>query len=166
MAPDAPFSDGFHMPSCTSSTRSDSTSWQARTLASIRGAGDSARDAQHRVAQIEAELPTLRRDSANVLEMSTEGTTIIADYRGRELRRLQATFLGESGRAEETYYFDPSLIQVNRRESVYDAPLSGQIEQSTARRYVFLEWKEPTHLRDSLMANARALLAALAQARQ
>jgi len=44
--------------------------------------------------------------------------------------------------------------------------LSGQIEQSTARRYVFLEWKEPTHLRDSLMANARALLAALAQARQ
>lgn len=116
-----------------------------------------------RAAQIDQEIPRLRLDSATVMGLSTEGATISASYRGRELRRLHASILGETGRTEETYYFDPELILVSRREFIYDAPLSGHIARSSASSIALYGDRSRGALRDSLEASARELLAALAE---
>ncbi|MBK8649656.1 MAG: hypothetical protein IPN16_24575 [Gemmatimonadetes bacterium] len=121
-----------------------------------------ASDAESRAASIERELPTLRRDSGTVSGLSTEGATIDAAYRGAQLRRLAATFFGETGRAHETYYFDSTLFLVIRRDAQYDAPLSGDVRDSTITRYDLTRRDTPPARADSLNAGARALLDALA----
>ena len=114
-------------------------------------------------AAIERERPTLRHDSATVLSLSTEGATIEADYAGTALRRLHADFLGETGRASETYYFADRLMLVIRRDYRYDAPLSGRVIDSTIRRFDLRDSAAAPAQAESLRAGARALLAALAR---
>lgn len=122
-----------------------------------------ASDADTRAATIEAELRTLRRDSGTVLELSTEGAVIDAAYRGTQLRRLAATFHGETGRAHETYYYDSTLFLVIRHDARYDASLSGHVQDSTITRYDLTGTAMPAARAESLSAAARALLDALAQ---
>jgi len=128
------------------------------------GGGDlaPASDAEARAAAIERELPTLRRDSGTVFGLSAEGADIDAAYRGAQLRRLAATYFGETGRAHDTYYFDSTLFLVIRRDAHYAAPLSGHVQDSTISRYDLTRRDTPPARADSLNAAARALLAALA----
>jgi hypothetical protein len=113
-------------------------------------------------AAIERELPQMRRDTATVFDLSTEGATIDAAYRGDTLRRLHLEGLGETGRVDETFYFDPGLVLVLRIEAHYDAPLSGRVVDSTISRFDLSLPNTPRSLADSLEASARALLLALA----
>ena len=128
------------------------------------GAGDHspASDAESRASSIERELPTLRRDSGTVFGLSAEGAHVDAAYRGPQLRRLAARFLGETGRAHETYYFDSTLFLVIRRDEYYGAPLSGNVRDSNITRYDLTPGETPKARADSLNAEARALLNALA----
>src|SRR5262249_4477155 len=55
------------------------------------------------VLAIDHRAATLRHDTATVLGLSSEGTTIDASYAGDTLVRLHATHLGENGKAVETF---------------------------------------------------------------
>ena len=113
---------------------------------------------ESRAAAIDSQVPTMRHDTATVLGLSAEGATLDAAYDGTKLRRLRAEFLGETGRATETFYFDSAAFYVVRGEVRYDAPLSGRVADSTSRT---LDLTRPGVLRsevDSLNAAARELL--------
>jgi hypothetical protein len=52
--------------------------------------------------------------------------------------KMVATYLGESGKASEEYYFwDGKLIFVLRTEFRYDKPLSGKVTAKTENRFYF-----------------------------
>lgn len=115
---------------------------------------------------IDRSVADLRRDTATVLDLSAEGATVEAAYRDTTLRRLRAVYLGEAGRATETFYFDSSLMLVVRGEVRYDVPLSGRIADSTTKRFDLRSASTPQTVRDSLQHEAQALLGHLASARK
>jgi hypothetical protein len=52
--------------------------------------------------------------------------------------KMAATFLGESGKAsEEYYYWDGKLIFVLRTDYLYAKPLSGKVLKTTENRFYF-----------------------------
>lgn len=108
----------------------------------------------------------MRRDTATILELSAEGATLDAAYRDSTLQRLRAVYLGEMGRATETFYFDTSLFLVVRGEVRYDTPLSGRGADSSTMRFDLRSDSTSSLVRDSLRAKARALLGHLASARK
>ena len=68
---------------------------------------------------------------------SAEGGTLVAFYEGDALRKLVATYLGESGKASEEYYFwDGQLFFVFRTDSTYDKPF-GTVVRTDENRYYF-----------------------------
>ena len=103
-------------------------------------------------------MSRLRRDTMTVLGLSAEGATLEAAYDETQLRRLRATYLGESGRATDTFYFDSTAFFVVRREFHYDAPLSGRITDSIVHTFDLTRTGVPSVEVDSLNALARALL--------
>jgi hypothetical protein len=131
-----------------------------RLPASTRVASDSL------AANIELAMPTLRHDTATVIELSAEGTTLDATYRDSTLQRLRAVYLGEMGRATETFYFDTSLFLVVRGEVRYDTPLSGNVADSSTQRFDLRADSTARSVRDSLLAEARTLLGHLRSARK
>lgn len=117
-------------------------------------------------ARIEAAVSILRRDTATVLELSAEGATLDAAYRDTSLQRLRAIYLGEMGRATETFYFDSTLFLVVRGEVRYDMPLSGRVADSSTKRIDLRVSTASTVVRDSLRNEVRLLLEHLAAARR
>ena len=85
-------------------------------------------------AHIDREAASLARDTAVVFDLSTEGAFLEAHYQHDSLRRLKGSSLRETGRASETYYFDPSLFLVVRTDGRYDAHLSGRVRDSSSDR--------------------------------
>lgn len=129
--------------------------------ASSRVASDSL------AAAIERAVPSLRHDTATVLEISTEGATLDASYRDSTLlQRLRAVYLGEMGRATETFYFDTSLFLVVRGEVRYDVPLSGHVADSSTTRFDLRSDATSPSVRDSLQVEASKLLGHLTSARK
>jgi hypothetical protein len=114
--------------------------------------------ADARAAAIDARVATMRRDTATVLSLSTEGATLEAAYDGAALRRLRAIYLGETGRATDTFYFDSTVFLVVHGEARYDAPLTGRVADSTVIRHDLTQPGAPKSEADSLSAVARALL--------
>ena len=119
----------------------------------------AATPTDQRAAAIEARIPQMRRDTATVLGLSTEGAALEASYDGTVLLRLRAEFLGETGRAVETFYFDSALFLVTRRVVQYDAPLSGRGIDSTTQRYDLTAATTAPAIADSLRTVASELLA-------
>lgn len=113
---------------------------------------------QSRVTAIDAQLNLLRRDTATVLGLSAEGASIEAAYEGTQLRRLSALYLGEMGRATDTFYFDSSAFFVLRREFRYDEPLSGRVADSSSYAYDLTRADISRAAVDSLQAVANMLL--------
>jgi hypothetical protein len=74
---------------------------------------------------------------------------------------LRAEFLGETGRATETFYFDGGLFFVTRREYRYDGPLSGRVLDSSVRSVDLTAPVTSLAVADSLRAAAGELLAHL-----
>jgi hypothetical protein len=59
---------------------------------------------------------------------STEGGTLVAHLQSDTLRRLEATFFGETGRAIERYYVTGNVLHLSvRLDERYDRPLSGRV---------------------------------------
>jgi hypothetical protein len=111
-----------------------------------------------RTAAIDARVPTLRLDTATVLSLSTEGATLEAAYEGAKLRRLRASYLGETGRAIDTFYFDSAAFCAVLQSFRYDAPLSGRIADSTSDTTDYTLAVVPRARVDSLNAVAQRLL--------
>ncbi|MBC8088876.1 MAG: hypothetical protein H7Z40_16550 [Phycisphaerae bacterium] len=117
-------------------------------------------------AEIDGAFPMMRKDTAIVLELSTEGARLEAAYSDSTLRRLRAEYLGETGRATDTFYFDSVLFLVVRGSVSYDAPLSGHAADSTTTRFDLRSDSTPPSQRDSLRAAARTLLVHIASAQK
>jgi hypothetical protein len=133
-----------------------------------RGAGhtDTARasdvhgplSADSLAARIDHRMTQLRHDTVTVFDLSAEGARITASYSGDSLRRLHARYLGETGRATETYYFDSTLFLVIRSDERYSEPLTGRVVDSSTTRFDLTAAGTPKTLVDSLEAEARILL--------
>ncbi|MCC7052987.1 MAG: hypothetical protein IT355_06930 [Gemmatimonadaceae bacterium] len=103
-------------------------------------------------------MSRLRRDTATVLGLSTEGATLEAAYDGMQLRRLRAIYFGEMGRATDTFYFDSAAFFVVHQTFHYDAPLSGRVTDSAVRTFDLTGAHVTRVEADSLKAVARDLL--------
>ena len=130
-------------------------------VACSEGRVDALPPASARAAVIDQQVSQMRRDTATVFGLSAEGASLEAAYEGTMLRRLRGEFLGEGGRATETFYFDTALFLVVRTELSYDAPSSGRGSDSVTLRFDLAAPETPAHLADSLRSEARALLAHL-----
>ena len=87
-------------------------------------------------AEIEGEVARYRCRSLDLQGFSAEGGGLEACYAGNELRRLSATYLGETGRGKEQYYFwDNSLEFLFRRSEHYSRPLSGTVVSVDEERF-------------------------------
>ncbi len=107
----------------------------ALVLGGCRGPGSAfVSRADSMAAVIDGEVATLLRDTALVSGPTAEGAFLEAHYQHDSLRRLRGSFLGGSGRATETYYFNPMLFLVVRADERYDAPLSGRVRDSSSDR--------------------------------
>ncbi|MFN8573750.1 MAG: hypothetical protein U0132_16965 [Gemmatimonadaceae bacterium] len=125
------------------------------------GALHTTTSADSLAKEVEAALPSLRRDTATVFGLSTEGAFIEADYQGMTLRRLHSEFFGESGRAVENYYFDSGLRLVLRTEFKYDRPFSGRVTDSVTVRFDLTVPAVSRRLVDSLTTSAQELLTSM-----
>lgn len=89
-------------------------------------------------ASINRNVAKYRKVKKELTGFSTEGGELIAWFKGRSIMKLAATYLGESGRAtEEYYYWNDKLIFVFRKDSRYDKPLSGKVVSTTENRFYF-----------------------------
>ena len=89
-------------------------------------------------ATINKLLPKFKKVKKELSGFSAEGGELTAYFDGPAVAKIVATYLGESGRATEEYYFwNGDLIFVFRKESMYDKPLSGKIVNSKESRFYF-----------------------------
>ncbi|HYD52721.1 MAG TPA: hypothetical protein VEA99_08840 [Gemmatimonadaceae bacterium] len=109
--------------------------------------------------RIDRDSARLRHDTATMFGLSSEGAFVTASYAGDTLRRVRAELMGETGRVTERFYFDSALALVVRRAERYDGPLSGRVVESTVTRHDLRDGHMPRARRDSLAAEARALIA-------
>lgn len=116
---------------------------------------------------IDAAIPTMRLDTANVYGLSTEGALLEAAYSDSALRRLRATYYGESGRAAQTFYYDATgLVVVHRVDVAYTTPLSGQVRDSTVRVVTLRGAGTSRAVADSLVTESEELLSLLRSRRR
>ena len=93
-------------------------------------------------ANINQKVPSYRRVKKNLSGFSAEGGQLVAYFHGPSVMKMVATFLGESGKASEEYYFwNGKLMFVFRTENRYDKPLSGKVVKKTENRFYFQDDK-------------------------
>lgn len=108
---------------------------------------------------IEREAPTYRCRTLDLDGFSEEGGTLDACYAGPALRRLSASYFGETGRAFETFYFwGDSLEFLYRKDEHYDRPLSGNVRATDEERLYWnngqlIRWQNGT-TREKLTTSA------------
>ena len=115
-------------------------------VASLSAADSSVEDKvktiRARYAQIEKGLKGARQVKRDLPGESAEGGELTAYFRDRSVEKLSATFLGETGKAVEEYYFwNSELIFVHRVESRYTKPHSGVVKNKTEERFYFADGK-------------------------
>jgi hypothetical protein len=94
---------------------------------------------RERYATINRAVPQYRKTERSLDGFSTEGGTLEAFYDDTALRKIVATYLGETGRAAEEYYFwDEQVFFVFRREDTYDEPF-GKVVQTKENRFYFVD---------------------------
>jgi hypothetical protein len=93
-------------------------------------------------AQIEKGLKDCRQVKRELPGESAEGGELIGYFKDRSVEKLSATFFGETGKAEEQYYFwNTELIFVVRAEWHYTKPMSGVTKSKTEQRFYFADGK-------------------------
>jgi hypothetical protein len=93
-------------------------------------------------AQIEKGLKDCRQVKRELPGESAEGGELTAYFKDRSVEKLSATFLGETGKALEEYYFwNSELIFVFRVESHYTKPMSGVVQTKTEERFYLADGK-------------------------
>jgi hypothetical protein len=85
------------------------------------------------------EQPTYRRVERKVLGLSTEGAAVVGLFRGSELRKIEVTWYGETGKAVEEYYLDGGrLVFCYESQQSYDEPF-GRVVRREENRYYFAD---------------------------
>jgi hypothetical protein len=113
-------------------------------------------------AQIERERSNYRCRTLSLEGFSAEGGGLEACYAGSRLRKLTATYLGESGRGEEEYYFwNDSLEFLLRKTEHYSEPLSGKVVSTDEDRFYWhgdrlVRWLNPQQRSESLGSSEAA----------
>jgi hypothetical protein len=103
-----------------------------QTIRSIRSQYTAINRAARRYTTVKRDLPGY----------SAEGGALTGYYSGSVLRKIEATFYGETGRTTEEFYFSPGhLIFVVRTASFYDKPLSGHVIRREQTRFYFDQGK-------------------------
>jgi len=93
-------------------------------------------------ASINKNVALYRRVKKYLSGFSAEGGDLVAYFHGPTIMKIVATFLGETGKSvEEYYYWDGQFIFIFRRESRYDKPLSGKVVSTTENRFYFKDDK-------------------------
>jgi hypothetical protein len=97
---------------------------------------------RQRYAEVERELKECRQVKRDVFGESAEGGELIGYFKDASLRKISATFYGETGKALEEFYFSGDrLIFALRTESRYTKPLSGVVKSKTEERFYFADGK-------------------------
>lgn len=77
-----------------------------------------------------------------IVGQSTEGGDLTAYRRGAAVVKLEALYLGETGKATEEYYLeDGRVVFVLRVDSRYDKPLSGVVKERAEERFYLADDK-------------------------
>ena len=93
-------------------------------------------------SEIEGSLKRCKQVKRDLAGESAEGGELIGYLQDRTVRKLSATFMGETGKAVEEYYFwENQLIFVHRVESNYTKPMSGVVKNKTEERFNFPDGK-------------------------
>ena len=109
----------------------------SQTVSVAQGTDPIASIRQH-YAQINRSVPLYKKVKKELSGFSAEGGELLAYFHGPSVMKIVATFLGESGKASEEYYFwDGQLIFVLRKDFQYSTPLSGKVIKTTENRFYF-----------------------------
>jgi hypothetical protein len=93
---------------------------------------------RQRYAAINKGLAKYRVVKKELSGFSTEGGELIAYFDGPAIVKIAATYLGETGRSfEEFYYWNEKLIFVYRKQDTYDEPMSGKVVKTRENRFYF-----------------------------
>jgi hypothetical protein len=102
-----------------------------------------------RYEKVEGALRHCKQVKRDLPGESAEGGELTGYFSGQSLRKLVAKFYGETGQAQEEYYFwGDRLFFVLRVESRYDKPLSGKVVRKSEERFYFandalIVWLDP-----------------------
>jgi len=103
---------------------------------------DPVQSIRQQYASINQNAPRYRRVKKSLSGFSAEGGELVAYFHGPSVMKMVATFLGETGRSVEEYYFwNGQLIFVFRTENRYDKPLSGKVVRKIENRFYFKDNK-------------------------
>ena len=93
---------------------------------------------RQRYAAINKNLAKYRVVKKELSGFSTEGGELTAYFEGPAIVKIAATYLGETGRSfEEFYYWNEKLIFVFRKQDTYDQPMSGRVVKTRENRFYF-----------------------------
>ena len=103
---------------------------------------DPIQSIRQHYAQINRNASRYKKVRKELSGFSAEGGDLVAYFRAPAIMKMVATFLGESGKASEAYYYwDGKLIFVLRTDYRYDKPLSGKVARKTEDRFYFSDKK-------------------------
>lgn len=99
---------------------------------------DSISSIRRRYATINKSLAKYKVVKKELSGFSTEGGELVAYFDGPAIVKIEATYLGETGRAfEEFYYRNEKLIFVFRKQDTYNEPMSGKVVKTRESRFYF-----------------------------
>ena len=114
----------------------------ATQTVSVAQGDDAINSIRQHYAQINRSAGLYKKVKKELSGFSAEGGELVAYFHGPSVMKMVATYLGESGKASEEFYFwNGKLIFVLRTDFRYDKPLSGKVVKKTENRFYFSEDK-------------------------
>jgi hypothetical protein len=99
---------------------------------------DPTQSVRQQYAAINRHVARYRKVRKELSGFSAEGGKLIAYFDGPAIVKIANTYYGESGKADEEYYYqDGKLIFVHRKDSTYSRPLSGKVIRTSENRFYF-----------------------------
>ncbi|MBV8388595.1 MAG: hypothetical protein JO080_02220 [Mucilaginibacter sp.] len=112
---------------------------------------------KNQYAEINKDLKSYKKVAKTDTAQSTEGNEVLLYYSGNEIKKIAATYYGETGKAlDEFYFFDNRVIFCYCVDYHYDVPIYAKngrvkITSTTEERFylsdgkIFLVKKKPSH---------------------
>ena len=103
---------------------------------------------RQRQQTIDRSLTSYKTIKKELRGFSAEGGDLTAYLDGKTIRKITATYLGETGRALEHYYYWEGELQfVYRKDDRYDAPMTGKVVRTAESRFYFhrgklIQWRD------------------------
>lgn len=115
-----------------------SAGWWEWVTASRAQTRDPTQSIRQQYAAINKRAARYKKVQKELSGFSTEGGALVAYFDGPAVVKIAAIYYGESGRANEEYYYqNGKLIFVYRKDFTYDKPLSGRVVNTKDNRFYF-----------------------------